>query len=107
VTDDPIEAAYFQVHLFARAVARAGSTDSDAVRKAARGLIFSAPEGLVRIDPRNQHTWKVPRIGQIDGNGQFKIVWSSEEPIKPEPYPALLFPGGPPVRVNENKGGGT
>jgi urea transport system substrate-binding protein len=107
VTDDPIEAAYFQVHLFARAVARAGSTDSEAVRKAARGLIFSAPEGLVRIDPRNQHTWKVPRIGQIDRNGQFKIVWSSEEPTKPEPYPALLFPGGPPVRVNENKGGGT
>jgi urea transport system substrate-binding protein len=107
VTDDPIEAAYFQVHLFARAVARAGSTDSDAVRKAARGLIFAAPEGLVRIDPGNQHTWKVPRIGQIDGNGQFKIVWSSEEPKKPEPYPDFLFPGGPPIRVNENKGGGT
>jgi urea transport system substrate-binding protein len=98
VTDDPIEAAYFQVHLFARAVARAGSTDSAAVRKAARGLIFSAPEGLVRIDPRNQHTWKVARIGQINRKGQFKIVWSSEEPIRPEPYSELLFPAGPPPR---------
>jgi hypothetical protein len=35
------------------------------------------------------------------------IVWTSEEPIKPEPYPELLFPAGPPARVNENKGGGT
>jgi urea transport system substrate-binding protein len=107
VTDDPIEAAYFQVHLFARSVARAGSTDSKKVRNAARGQIFSAPEGLVRIDPRNQHTWKVARIGQIDRHGQFKIVWSSEEPIKPEPCPALLFPPGAPVPVNENKGSGT
>jgi urea transport system substrate-binding protein len=106
VTDDPIEAAYFQVHLFARAVARAGSTDSEAVRQAARGLILSAPEGLVRIDPRNQHTWKVARIGQVGRHGQFKIVWSSEEPIKPEPYPDLLFPAGAPARGNENKGGG-
>jgi urea transport system substrate-binding protein len=106
VTDDPIEAAYFQVHLFARAAARAGSTDSGAVRKAARGLIFSAPEGLVRIDPRNQHTWKVARIGQVEQNGQFKIVWSSEEPVRPEPYPDLLFPAGPPARGNAHEGGG-
>jgi urea transport system substrate-binding protein len=107
VTDDPIEAAYFQVHLFARAALRAGSADSAAVRKAARGLIFSAPEGLVRIDPRNQHTWKVARIGQIDHNRQFKIVWSSEVPLRPEPYPALLFPDGPPAPGHENNRGGT
>ncbi len=104
VTDDPIEAAYFQVHLYARAVARAGSTDSDAVRRAAGGLIFSAPGGLVRIDPHNQHTWKVARIGRIDPYGQFRIVWSSEEPIKPEPYPDLLFPTGPPARADEKRG---
>ena len=86
VTDDPIEAAYFQVHLFAKAVEKAGSTDVDAIRRAARGLIFAAPGGLIRIDPRNQHTWKVSRIGRIRRNGQFKIVWSSEDPLPPRPY---------------------
>ena len=86
VTDDPIEAAYFQVHLFAKAVEKAGSTDVDAIRRAARGLIFAAPGGLIRIDPRNQHTWKVSRIGRIQPNGQFKIVWSSEDPLPPRPY---------------------
>ena len=36
VTDDAIEAAYFQVHLFAKAVEKARSTDVDAIRRAAR-----------------------------------------------------------------------
>jgi urea transport system substrate-binding protein len=91
VTDDPIEAAYFQVHLFAKAVEKAGSTDVDAIRQAARGLVYAAPGGLVRIDPRNQHTWKVSRIGRIQADGQFKIVWSSDDPIRPRPYLAEKF----------------
>ncbi len=86
VTDDPIEAAYSQVHLFAKAVEKAGSTEIDAIRRAARGLIFAAPGGLIRIDPRNQHTWKVSRIGQIQPNGQVRITWSSGNPLPPRPY---------------------
>ncbi len=86
VTDDPIEAAYSQVHLFAKAVEKAGSTDVAAIREAARGLIFSAPGGLIRIDPQNQHTWKVARIGRIERGRQFSIVWSSEDPLPPRPY---------------------
>ncbi|GAW94341.1 urea ABC transporter substrate-binding protein [Calderihabitans maritimus] len=86
VTDDPIEAAYFQVYLWAEAVKKAGSTDVDKVREAAKGLEFKAPEGLVRIDGENQHTWKTVRIGRIDANGQFEEVWSSGEPVRPDPY---------------------
>lgn len=89
VTDDPIEAAYVQMRLFALAVEKARSVDVAAIRKAARGLSFAAPGGLVRVDPKNQHTWKVARIGQVQPDGQFKIVWSSEEPIRPDPYPPL------------------
>ena len=66
-----------------------GSTVIERVRKAAGGLIFEAPSGLVRIDPENQHTWKVARIGQILPDGQFQILWTSEQPIRPEPYPDL------------------
>ena len=58
----------------------------DAIRRAARGLIFAAPGGLVRIDPQNQHTWKVSRIGKVQRDGQFKIVWSSEDPLPPRPF---------------------
>ncbi|MEQ9408252.1 MAG: urea ABC transporter substrate-binding protein [Fuerstiella sp.] len=91
VTDDPIEAAYFQVHLFAKAVEKAGSVDVRHIRRAARGLMFAAPGGLVRIDPRNQHTWKVSRIGRILANGQFRILWTSEDPLPPQPWLPVQF----------------
>ncbi len=91
VTDDPIEAAYVQVHLFAKAAERAKSIEIDDVRRAVRGLVFTAPEGLVRIDPRNLHTWKVARIGKIRHDGQFKIVWSSKDPLRPRPFLPQAF----------------
>jgi urea transport system substrate-binding protein len=62
VTDDPIETAYFQVHLWAQAVRKAGSIEVDAVRRAALGQEFESPGGRVRIDPKNLHTWKTVRI---------------------------------------------
>jgi len=87
VTDDPIEAGYFGVHLWARAVRDALSIDPVLVRKALPDQSFAAPEGLVYIDADTQHTWKTVRIGQIQSDGQFKIVWSSDKPIRPRPYP--------------------
>ena len=87
VTDDPIEAGYFGVHLWAKAVKDAGTTEIEAVRKALPKQSFEAPEGMVYIDGENQHTWKIVRIGKIRPDGQFEIVWSSEKPIRPVPFP--------------------
>lgn len=86
VTDDPIEAAYFQVHLWAQAVQKAGGISTEAIRAAAGGQTFNAPEGTVKIDARNNHTLKTVRIGQILPSGQFKIVYASNGPVVPEPY---------------------
>lgn len=87
VTDDPIEAGYFGVYLWAEAVKKAGSTDVDKVREAAKsGIEFKAPEGLVKIEPENQHTWKTVRIGEVQPDGQFKEIWNSGQPVKPDPY---------------------
>ncbi|HEU5102054.1 MAG TPA: urea ABC transporter substrate-binding protein [Roseiflexaceae bacterium] len=86
VTDDPIEAAYFMVYLWAAAVTKAGSTDVDAVRAAAKRLTFQAPEGLVTFDGENQHVSKIARIGEAQADGMFKEVWTSGQPIKPDPF---------------------
>lgn len=87
VTDDPMEAAYFGVYLWAQAAQDAGSTGTDAVLGTITNQSFSAPQGVVSIDPATLHTWKVARIGQIQPDGQFKIVWTSSDPIRPVPYP--------------------
>lgn len=87
VTDDPIEAGYFGVYLWAKAVKDAGTTGLQAVRKTLPKQSLEAPEGMVYIDADNQHTWKIVRIGKIRSDGQFEIVWSSEKPIRPVPFP--------------------
>ncbi len=86
VTGDPIEAAYNAVYLWAAAVEKAGSVEVDKVKEAADGIEFQAPGGLVKIDGETQHLYKTVRIGQVQADGQFKEVWNSGEPIKPDPY---------------------
>ena len=87
VTTDPMEASYIAVKLWAQAAESADTDDVRAIRQAIRGQSCEAPEGAVRIDPENQHTWKTVRVGQIGADNQFEVVWSSEKPIRPEPYP--------------------
>jgi urea transport system substrate-binding protein len=89
---DPMETAYYGVHLWAKAVRAAGSDDVSPVRKALRDQRYDAPEGEVRIDPDTLHTWKTVRLGKIVEGGQIEIVWSSEKPIKPELYPSSRSP---------------
>ena len=86
VTDDPIEAGYFGVYLWAKAVEKAGSTDVAAVKAAAKGLTFQAPGGLVTIHMENQHVAKTVRIGEVRADGQIDEIWNSGEPVVPDPY---------------------
>jgi urea transport system substrate-binding protein len=87
VTDDPIEAGYFGVYLWAEAVKQAGESNPMMVRTNLAEQSYQAPEGLVYIDGSTQHTWKPVRIGQIREDGQFDIVWDSEQPVRPIPFP--------------------
>lgn len=86
VTDDPMEAGYFGVYLWKAAVEKAKSFDVDKVRAAADGISFQAPGGPVKIDGKTQHVWKTVRIGVVQPDGQFKEVWNSGSPVKPDPY---------------------
>ena len=86
VTDDPIEAGYVGVYLWAKAVEKAGTTEVEAVKAAAKGLTFDAPEGKVTIDGENQHIYKTARIGQLQPSGLIDEVGGSGTPIKPDPY---------------------
>ena len=52
----------------------------------AGGITYAAPEGLVTVDGPSQHVYKTARIGKIGSDGLIKEVWSSGQPIKPDPY---------------------
>ncbi len=85
VTNDPMEAAYIMVYLWKQAVEQAGSTDLEAVRAAAIGQKFAAPEGEVTMYP-NHHISKTVRIGQVRDDGQFDIVFATPGPVAPIPW---------------------
>lgn len=86
VTDDPIEAGYIGVYLWAKAAEKAGSFDVEKIKKAAKGMTFDAPEGTVTLDGDNQHIYKPVRIGKINGEGLIDEVWSTKGAVKPDPY---------------------
>ena len=86
VTDDPIEAGYIGVYLWAMACEKAGSFDVEAVKAAAKGISFNAPEGKVTLDGDNQHIYKPVRIGKINETGLIDEVWSTGGAVKPDPY---------------------
>lgn len=87
VTNDPMEAGYASVYIFAKAVEKAKSDNPKIFLDSIKSITFSSPSGIVGVDPSNNHLAKVVRIGKILETGQFEIVFSSEEPILPEPYP--------------------
>ena len=89
VTSDVIEAAYNSVWLWAQAVSEAGTADIPDVIRAMRRQSLNAPEGIVTVDDETHHTWRPVYVGRIRSDGQFDLVWSSEKPIRPIPYPRL------------------
>ncbi len=93
VTTDSMEAAYFGVMLWAKAVEEAGSPDFRDFRATIKGQSMAAPGGTVTIDPATQHTWKTVRIGRIRPDGNFEILWDSQRPVRPVPFPSFLPKG--------------
>lgn len=91
---------YIGVHLLARAIARGGDSSFAAVRAAARGLQFKAPQGLVTIDPDNLHCAMRPLIGRSTGMGTFDLIYSSPSPVRPDPY--LVWSSTADMRVPQD-----
>src|SRR5271169_4577900 len=87
LTNDPMEAAYIGINMWAQAVEKAKSTDTDKVIAAMAGQTFKAPDGFtIKMDERNHHLWKPVFIGEIQANGQFNVVWKTPGPIRATPW---------------------
>lgn len=80
------EAAYFQMHLFANAIRQAGSDRIGELLPHLLGSEFDAPQGRIRLDPDNHHTWLHPRVGRANAQGGFTIVRQATRAVSPDPY---------------------
>ncbi len=48
--------------------------------------LTTAPEGYVRIH-ENHHLWSKARIGQAQTDGQYKVIYETEDLMEPDPFP--------------------
>lgn len=87
VTNDPMEATYVGINMWAQAVKKAGSTDVNKVRVAMAGQTFKAPSGFtLEMDKTNHHLHKPVMIGEVQANGQFDVVWKTKTTIRAQPW---------------------
>ncbi|WP_299795394.1 urea ABC transporter substrate-binding protein [uncultured Shewanella sp.] len=87
VVNDPMEATYIGIKLWVQGVIAAGTFDPMRVKNALGYQSLNAPQGIVSVDMGTQHLWKTVRIGRVGDDGQFDIVWRSDSPIRPTPFP--------------------
>ena len=87
VIGDVTQAAYLGPWLWKAAVEKAGSFDIDKIKEASPGIeLTTAPEGYVRIH-KNHHLWSKTRVGLAQADGQYKVVYETEELMEPDPFP--------------------
>ncbi|MYM22543.1 urea ABC transporter substrate-binding protein [Duganella sp. FT135W] len=91
VTNDPMEATYVGIHMWAQAVEKAKSTDTDKVIAAMGGQTFKAPSGFtLTMDATNHHLHKPVFIGEIRPDGQFNVVWKTLGPVRANPWSPFI-----------------
>jgi len=91
LTNDPMEATYIGIHMWAQAVEKAKSTDTDKVIAAMGGQTFKAPSGFVaKMDEKNHHLHKPVFIGEVKADGQFNVVWKPPAPVKAKPWSPFI-----------------
>ncbi len=82
VTNDPMEATYIGFKMWAKAVEKVGTTEVDKVRPALYGIEAQNLTGGIAVMNTNHHLSKPVLIGEIQDDGQFDIVWSTDGVVK-------------------------
>jgi urea transport system substrate-binding protein len=90
VTNDPMEAHLIGFNLWVAAVEAAGTTDADAVIESIVGLETpNLTGGIAKMLP-NHHVTKPVLIGEIQDDGQFFVVWETDDVVPGDAWSDFL-----------------
>ena len=81
VFNDPMEAHYLGFRMWVQAVEQAGTADVDAVRQAMYGQTAPNLTGGTAVMNVNHHLSKPVLIGEIQDDGQFDVVWATDDVV--------------------------
>ena len=90
VTNDPMEAHVIGFNMWVKAVEKVGSTDPDKVIDALPGIeVPNLTGGVSKMLP-NHHITKPVMIGEIREDGQFDVVWQTEDLVPGDAWSDFL-----------------
>jgi urea transport system substrate-binding protein len=90
VFNDPMEAHFIGFNMWVKAVEKAGTTDHDAVIDAMVGVSYPNLSGDYSTMMPNHHLSKPVLIGEVQGNGQFNVVWQTPGLVVAQPWSPYL-----------------
>ena len=90
VTNDPMEAHFIGFNMWVSAVEEAGTTDADAVIDALPGTEAPNLTGGTSVMLPNHHITKPVLIGEIQDDGQFEIVWETDDLVPGDAWTDFL-----------------
>lgn len=90
VSNDPMEAHYVGFNMWVKAVEKAGTTDAAAVQDAIIGVEVPNLTGGTSIMLPNHHISKPVLIGEIQDDGQFDVVWETEDLVAGDAWSDFL-----------------
>jgi len=85
-----MEATYIGFNMWAQAVEKAGSTETDAVERAMIGVTSPNLTGGVAVMNKNHHLSKPVLIGEIQADGQFETVWQTDSIVAGDAWSDFL-----------------
>ena len=90
VTNDPMEATYIGFKMWVKAVEKSGKTTTDAVEKAIIGVTVPNLTGGKATMLKNHHITKPVLIGEIQADGQFEVVSSTDDTVPGDAWSDFL-----------------
>ena len=85
-TNTCVETAYFQVHMFAEALKRTNSLNTDRLKANVLGIDYEAPQGNVSINLLHGHADVWTRVGRANRSGLFDVLYASKSAVMADPY---------------------
>jgi urea transport system substrate-binding protein len=99
VTNDPMEAHYIGFNMWVKAVEKAGTTDPAKVEDAIIGVeVPNLTGGTAKMLP-NHHITKPVLIGEIQDDGQFTVVWETDDLVPGDAWSDFL-PGSKDIKAD-------
>ncbi len=90
VSNDPMEAHYIGFNMWVQAVEKAGTTEPAAVQDALIGVTVPNLTGGTSEMLANHHITKPVLIGEIQDDGQFDVVWETEDLVPGDAWSDFL-----------------